>query len=42
MTPFPPMPPLKVPLPFLGDADIEYAAFTAAPKVGLHAYGIHL
>ena len=30
----PPMPPLTVPLPFVGDGDTEYVALTATPKFG--------
>lgn len=30
----PPRLPLKVPLPFVGDEDMEYAALAAMPKVG--------
>ena len=33
-TPFPPMPPLTVPLPLVGVEEMEYVALTAWPKVG--------
>jgi hypothetical protein len=34
MTPLPPMFPAMVPLPFVGDEEMEYVALTDSPKVG--------
>src|SRR6266581_9464350 len=34
MTPLPPIFPAMVPLPFVGDEEMEYVALTDAPKVG--------